>query len=329
MRAIVCRELTGLDGLGFEPDWPLPEPGPGELRIRVRAAGLNFADTLMIRGQYQDRPALPFVPGIEVAGRIERCGQDVAGFMPGERVMATLDHGGFAEAVVTRPANVVRLPDTIDDVTAAGFAIAYGTGYGALVWAARLQARATLVVHRAAGGVGLAAVECGRALGARVIATARGAERLAVAQAHGADAVIDTGAEDVRLRVRELTAGRGADVVFDPVGGSLFTASLRSIAWGGRILLVGFASGDIPQIPANLLLVKNAAAIGFYWGSYRRHDPARVRAAFEQLLEWLERGRIRPHVFEVRPLAEARSALELLLARKSTGKLVLTMVERD
>ena len=276
MRAIVCRELTGLDGLAFERDWPLPEPGPGEVRIRVRAAGLNFADTLMIRGQYQDRPELPFVPGIEVAGRIERCGEGVAGFTPGERVMATPDHGGFAEAVVTSAVNVVRLPDTIDDTTAAGFAIAYGTAYGALVWAARLQAGETLLVHGAAGGVGLATVECGRALGARVIATARGAARLAIAQAHGADRVIDTGAEDVRLRIRELTDGRGADVVFDPVGGALFSASLRSIAWGGRILVVGFASGDIPQIPANLLLVKNAAAVGFYWGSYRHHDPARA-----------------------------------------------------
>jgi NADPH2:quinone reductase len=329
MRAIVCRELTGLDGLALEPDWPLPEPAPGEVRIRVRAAGINFADTLVIKGQYQDKPALPFVPGIEVAGQIERCGEGVAGFTPGERVLATPDHGGFAEAVVTSAVNVVRLPDTIDDTTAAGFAIAYGTAYGALVWAARLQAGETLVVHGAAGGVGLATVECGRALGAPVIATARGAERLGVARAHGADAVIDTRAEDVRLRVRELTDGRGADVVFDPVGGALFSASLRSIAWGGRILAVGFASGDIPQIPANLLLVKNAAAVGFYWGSYRRHDPARVHAAFEQLLEWHERGRIRPHVSEIRPLAEARSALEMLLARRSTGKIVLTMTESD
>ena len=306
---------------------PQPEPGPGEVRIRVHAAGLNCADTLMLKGQYQDRPALPFVPGMEVAGRIERCGAGVAGFAPGDRVLATPAHGGFAEAVVTSAADVVRLPDTIDDPTAAGFAIAYGTAYGALTWAARLQPGETLVVHGAAGGVGLAAVECGRALGARVIATARGAERLAVAQAHGAEAVVDTSAEDVRLRVRELTQGRGADVVFDPVGGALFTASLRSIAWGGRILVIGFASGEIPQIPANLLLVKHAAAVGFYWGSYRRHDPARVHAAFELLLQWHADGRIRPHVSEVRPLADARSALELLLTRKSTGKVVLTMTE--
>jgi NADPH2:quinone reductase len=324
MRAVVCRELSGLDGLALE-DVPLPEPGPGEVRIRVRAAGLNFADSLMIKGQYQDKPALPFVPGLEVAGQIERCGEGVAGFTPGERVMATPDHGGFAEAVVTRAGNVVRLPDSIDYPTAAGLAIAYGTAYGALCWAGRLQAGETLLVHGAAGGVGLATVECGRALGARVIATARGAERLSVARAHGADEVIDTAGADVRACVRELTNGRGADVVFDPVGGELFTASLRSIAWAGRILVVGFASGTIPQIPANLLLVKNAAAIGFYWGSYRLHDPARVHMAFETLLQWHAEGRIRPHVSELRPLAEARGALEHLLSRRSTGKIVLTV----
>jgi NADPH2:quinone reductase len=324
MRAVVCRELSGLDGLALE-DIPLPEPGPDEVRIRVHAAGLNFADSLIIKGQYQERPPLPFVPGMEVAGEIERCGEGVTGFTPGERVMATPDFGGFAEAVVTRASNVVRLPDSIDDPSAAALAIAYGTAYGALCWAGRLQPGETLVVHGAAGGVGLATVECGQALGARVIATARGGDRLKVAQAHGAQAVIDTGSEDVRLRIKELTDGRGADVVFDPVGGDLFTASLRSIAWAGRILLVGFASGQIPQVPANLLLVKNAAAIGFYWGSYRRHDPARVHAAFETLLRWHADERIRPHVSELFPLAEARRALERLLARQSTGKIVLTV----
>ncbi len=326
MRAIVCRELTGLDGLALE-DWPLPEPGPGEVRIRVRAAGLNFADTLIIKGQYQDRPPLPFVPGIEIAGQIEQRGEGVAGFVPGDRVMATLDRGGFAEEAVTAASNVVPLPDSIDYVTAAGFAIAYGTAYGALVWAGRLQAGETLLVHGAAGGVGLATVECGVALGARVIATARGPEHLEVARAHGAEVLINTASEDVRARVRELTEGRGADVVFDPVGGELFTASLRSIAWEGRLLVIGFASGEIPQIPANLLLVKNAAAIGFYWGSYRRHDPARVRAGFEELLRWQAERRLQPHVSQVLPLAEAKTALELMLARKSTGKVVLTMAD--
>jgi NADPH2:quinone reductase len=324
MRAVVCKELAGPAGLVVE-EIQVPDPGPGEVRIRVEAAGLNFADSLIIKGQYQDRPALPFVPGMEIAGRIDALGPDVAGFAPGDRVMATLGHGGFAERAVTAGGNVVRLPDTIDAITAAGFAVAYGTAYGALAWAARLVAGETLVVHGAAGGVGLATVECGKALGAQVIATARGAERLAITRAHGAEATIDTASEDVRARIKELTGGRGADVVFDPIGGELFTASLRSVAWEGRILVIGFASGEIPQIPANLLLVKNASAVGFYWGSYRQHDPARMQAAFEELLRWHAEGRIRPHVSEVRPLADARGALELLLSRQSTGKIVLTM----
>lgn len=324
MLAVVCRELSGLDGLSIE-ELQAPEPGPGQMRIRVRAAGLNFADSLIIKGQYQERPALPFVPGMEIAGTIEACGEGVAGLTPGERVLATLDHGGFAEAAVTAADNVVRLPDEVDDVSAASLPIAYGTAYGALCWSGRLQAGETLMVHGAGGGVGLAAVECGHVLGAKVIATARGAVHLEAAKAHGADHLIDTAQEDVRARALELTEGKGVDVILDPIGGELFTASLRAIAWEGRILVIGFASGEIPQIPANRLLLKNAGAIGFYWGSYRRHDPARVRACLEQLLRWCAEGRIRPHASDVLPLARAREALELLMARRSTGKVVLRM----
>lgn len=324
MLAVVCRALTGLDGLGVE-ELPVPEPGPGEVRIRVRTAGLNFADTLIVRGQYQERPPLPFVPGMEIAGTIEACGAGVAGLESGERVLATVAHGGFAEAAVAPAENVVRLPDEVDDVAAASLPIAYGTAYGALCWSARLQTGETLMVHGAGGGVGLAAVECGRVLGARVVATARGEAHLEAARAHGADHCIDTRSEDVRTRALELTDGGGVDVIFDPIGGELFTASLRAVAWEGRILLIGFASGEIPQIPANRLLLKNASAIGFYWGSYRRRDPARVRDACDQLLRWCAQGRIRPHASDVLPLAQARAALELLLARRSTGKVVLRM----
>jgi NADPH2:quinone reductase len=328
MRAVVCRELSGPEGLVVE-DVPVPEPGRGEVRIRVRAAGLNFADTLIISGRYQEKPELPFVPGMEIAGRIDACGPGVVGLAPGGRVMATLAHGGFAEQAVCPADAVAPLPDTIDDTIAAGFAIAYGTAYGALSWAGRLQAGETLVVHGAAGGVGLATVECGRVLGARVIATARGGDHLAVARAHGASAVIDTASEDLRARIKELTEGRGADVIFDPIGGEVFQASLRSVAWGGRILVIGFASGAIPAIPANILLIKNAGAIGFYWGSYRRHDPARVRRAFEELLRWHREGRIEPLVSEVRALEEAPQALERLLSRKGSGKIVLTIDDRN
>ncbi|MGH1484347.1 MAG: NADPH:quinone oxidoreductase family protein [Geminicoccales bacterium] len=324
MRALLCRELGGIDSLELG-ELPLAEPSSGEVLIKVSAAGLNFADLLMIKGQYQEKPDLPFAPGMEIAGRIERLGSDVKGFQIGQRVMATVSHGGFAEAAIAQASEVVPLPDEVDDVTAAGFAIAYGTAFGALQWATTLLPKETLVVHGSAGGVGLATVECGKALGATVIGTARGQERLEVVKAHGADHVIDTANEDLRSRIKELTDGRGADVVFDPIGGEVFNASLRSLAWEGRLLIIGFAGGDIQQIPANILLVKNVSTIGFYWGSYRRHDPARVQEGFRTLLEWHVDGKIKPHVSIERPLNDFREAFEALAQRKSTGKIVLTM----
>lgn len=326
MRGVICKELVGVAGLAVA-DLPEPVPGPGEVVLEVAAAGVNFADTLIVAGRYQLRPDPPFVPGMEVAGRVVDSGPGADAPPAGTRVMATLPFGGFAERVTVGASDIVAVPDAVDDVSAAGFAIAYGTAHGALTWAARLRPEETLLVHGAAGGVGLAAVECGKALGARVIATARGAEKLAVAREHGADEVIDTGAESVRDRLKELTGGRGVDVVFDPVGGSLFTDSLRRIAWEGRLVIVGFASGDIQQIPANLLLVKNAHALGFYWGSYRDHDPARLRASFEELLAWHAAGKIRPHVSEVLPLERAPEALTRLIERRSRGKVVLQIGE--
>ena len=322
MRAIVCPQLGGPQGLELR-DLPDPEVAGGEVALRVRAAGVNFADTLMIEGRYQERAIPPFVPGLEVAGEIESIGSAVSGLTVGQRALALLDRGGFAERAIAAEADVVPLPDDIDDVTAAGFAIAYGTAYGALIWRAALRPGESLLVHGAAGGVGITAVECGKALGARVIATARGAERAAVALDHGADHALDS--EDPALvdRIRELAGPNGVDVVFDPVGGVMFDASLRSIGWEGRIVLVGFASGVVPQIPANRLLVKNAAALGFYWGSYRRRDPARLRAAFTTLFAWHRDGLIRPHVGTRLPLAEAPRALAMLLGRTATGKIVL------
>lgn len=322
MRAILTRKLTGTAGLELV-DMPAPEPGACHVRIDVEAAGVNFADALMLEGRYQVKPGLPFVPGLEVAGRVGSVGVGVSGLSPGKRVLALVDHGGFAEQVVARADDVIDLPDDLDSATAAGFAIAYGTAYGALVWRAALARGETLLVHGAAGGVGLTAVECGKAIGALVIATARGADRTAIASAHGADHVIDSEAPDLVDRVRALTAGRGVDVVFDPVGGTLFDASLRCLAWEGRIVVIGFASGTIPQIPANILLVKNIAALGFYWGSYRRHDPERLRAGFRQLFKWYKDGVIRPTVTEVVPLAETASAIDRLRRRQTTGKLVV------
>jgi NADPH2:quinone reductase len=324
MRAIVCRALEGPDSLELA-DLPQPQPGACGVRLRVRAAGVNFADSLMLKGQYQERPPLPFTPGLEVAGEIEAVGAGVRGLAPGQRALAIVPHGGFAEQVVARAEDVVLLPEHMDDVTAAGFAVAYGTAHGALRWRADLHAGETLLVHGAGGGVGLTAVECGKAMGAMVIATARGADKRAVAKAHGADHVLDSETDDIKGQVKELTGGRGADVVYDPVGGAMFDASLRCIAWEGRIVVIGFASGSVPQIPANLLLVKNAAALGFYWGSYRKHDPKRLRSGFEELFGWYREGRIRPHVSTTLPLAETADAIRLLMDRRSVGKVVVTV----
>lgn len=324
MRAILCRALGGPDNLELA-ELPDPEPGACGVRVRVRAAGVNFADGLMLKGQYQEKPPLPFTPGLEVAGEVEAVGAGVRGLAPGQRVLAILDRGGFAEKVVARADDVVPLPDELDDVTAAGFPIAYGTAHGALRWRADLHAGETLLVHGAGGGVGLTAVECGKAIGATVIATARGADKLAVAKEHGADHALDSEAPDLRERVRELTGGMGADVVYDPVGGEMFDLSLRVVGWEGRIVLVGFASGKVPQIPANILLVKNAAAVGFYWGSYRKHDPERLRAGLRELFAWHRAGRLRPHVGATLPLERTADAIRLLLERRSVGKVVVTV----
>ena len=323
MRAVLCHRWGGPGDLILS-EVAAPEPGPGEVRIAVHAAGLNFADTLMIAGKYQEKPPFPFAPGLEAAGVIEALGPGVEGPAPGTRVLALTDHGAYAEAAVARAHDVFAIPESMDFAAAAGFPITYGTAHGALTWRAGLQAGETLLVHGAAGGVGLAALEVGKALGATVIASARGAPKLEVAERHGADHLIDTGREDIRDRVKALTGGRGVDVVFDPLGGEVFEASLRATAWGGRLIVIGFATGTVPRIPANHLLVKNLSAIGLYWGSYRSHAPELLRAQFAELFQWFEAGRIEPHVSHTLDLAEAAEALELLISRKATGKVVLT-----
>ncbi|WGF88852.1 NADPH:quinone oxidoreductase family protein [Marinivivus vitaminiproducens] len=324
MRAVVCRDLAGVAGLSLERR-PLPDPGPGKVRIRVRAAGVNFADTLVIEGKYQEKPALPFVPGFEVAGRIDAIGAGVDADLEGARVLAVIASGGYADHALAPASDVVRLTDAIDEVTAAGFAIAYGSSHGALRWEARLQPGETLVVHGASGGVGLAAVECGKAMGARVIATCRGVEKGRLAREKGADHVLDTDTDDLVARIKKLTEGRGADVVFDPVGKSVEEASLRGLGFGGRWLVVGFAGGGVPALPANILLVKNLAVHGFNWGGHRRHQPGRVAEGLTELLAWHGEGRLRPHVSHRVPLADYARALDLLRSRTSTGKVVLTM----
>ena len=328
MKAVVCRAWGGPESLAVE-EMPLPQPAADQVLIDVAAAGVNFADTLMIAGQYQEKPPFPFSPGLEIAGTVRALGRNVAGLKEGQRVMAVTDYGGYAEAALARAGDVHRIPDALGPerfgwAEAAGFPITYGTAHAALRWHADLQPGEVLLVHGAAGGVGLAAVEIGKAIGATVIATAGGADKLAVAQAHGADHLIDYRSEDIRERVKAITAGRGADVVFDPVGGDVFDASLRCIAWSGRLLVIGFAAGRVPQIPANILLVKNVAVMGVYWGSYRKHAPERLAEEFRELFGWVEAGLLKPHVSHKLDLDRAAEAMALLLERRSTGKVVLT-----
>lgn len=328
MRAAVCKDFTGPDDLSLG-DLPSPDLPAACVRIAVRAAGVNFADTLMAKGEYQVRPQLPFAPGLEAAGYVTEVSSDVEGIGVGDRVMACVDHGGYAEEAIARASDVYRIPDKMRFVEAAGFPIVYGTSHVGLVEKLKLKAGETLLVHGAAGGVGLTAVEIGKALGARVIATAGGPEKLEVAKKYGADDLIDYRKEDIRERVKALTDGRGADAVYDPVGGSAFDASLRATVQGGRILVVGFASGTVPQIPANIILVKNVSVIGYYWGAHRKLDPSLINRSFAELLDWFEQGRLKPHVSHVLPLADASKALALLTDRKSTGKVVLTIGDDD
>jgi len=324
MRAVLCKSFGSHKDLVVEEIPSLPDPGPGQVKIAVAAAGLNFADLLMIGGSYQEKPALPFTPGLEASGRVIACGLGVTRVAPGDRVLALLDHGAFAEEALARESDVFRLPAAIDDATAAGFAIAYGTAHGALRWRAELRPGETVLIHGAGGGVGLAAVEVAKAIGANVIATAGDAEKLAIALAHGADHLIDYKTEALRGRVKEICRGGGVDVVYDPVGGEVFDQSLRCTNWSGRLVVIGFASGTVPQIPANYLLVKNLSVLGFYWGSYRRHRPELLVDAFAELFAWHGSGKLRPHVSHRLDLAEASAALDLLKERRSTGKVVLT-----
>ncbi|MBZ5523183.1 MAG: NADPH:quinone oxidoreductase family protein [Acidobacteriia bacterium] len=323
MRAVLCRELGGPEKLVVE-DVPSPPMRDGAVRIAIHAAGLNFADLLLIAGQYQSKPSLPFTPGSEAAGVITEVGAGVRHLKAGDRVMAILEGGGYAEEAVVDAARVLPIPPNMSFDEAAGFPIAYGTSHGALEWRGRLKPGEWLLVTGASGGVGLTAVEIGKAMGARVIAAAGSAEKLVVAQQHGADRLIDYGREDLRERVKAITGGSGVDVVYDPVGGDIFDAALRSIAWEGRIIVIGFAGGKIPQIPANLVLVKNIDIVGFFWGSHLPRKPELVRRSLEQLLRWFAEGKLKPHVSHRFDLKDARQALELLQQRKSTGKVVLT-----
>lgn len=302
-------------------DIDAPIPGVGEVSLSIAACGLNFADLLMIKGEYQDTPAPPFTLGMEVAGVVEALGPDTSGPPVGTRVAVFGGQGGLAEHGCFPAERAVVLPDSMGFTDAAAFQIAYGTSHVALAHSARLQPGETLLVLGAAGGVGLTAVEIGKLMGARVIACARGADKLEVARKAGADHLIDASTEDIRAVCKELG---GVDVVYDPVGGDQFRAAMRACNPEGRILSIGFASGDVPQIPANHLLVKNLSVMGLYWGGYLKFRPEVVTDSLRTLLKWYEEGRIKPHVSHVLPLDRVEEALELLRSRRSTGKVVVT-----
>ena len=323
MKAWVCNELgKGPDGLVFGDVAP-PTPGPGEIAIRVGACGINFADGLLLEGRYQVQPTVPFTPGLEVAGTVEALGAGVTRFRPGDRVIAMTGQGGYGEIALAPAARAVPLPAEIGWVEGAAFPIAYGTSHLGLAHRARLAAGETLLVLGASGGVGLTAVELGKLMGARVIAVANGAEKCAVAARAGADATLDAGSDDIVERLRELAGPGGVDVVYDPVGGALFDAALKVAAFEARVLLIGFASGDVPRIAANRLLVKNVDVIGFYWGAYGEKRPEIMADSFRTLVGWWQEGRLRPHVSDVVPLSAAPEGLKKVLSRRSTGKVVI------
>ena len=304
-------------------DIPVPEPGRDQVRLRVAATGVNFPDALIVQKKYQIQPKLPFVPGSEVAGTVDAVGEGVQHLKPGDRAVAFVGTGGFAEYVCAPAALVALIPQGVGDEVAAAFTVTYATSHHALFDRGALKSGETLLVLGAGGGVGLAAVELAKAAGARVIAAASSADKLAAASEQGADDLINYATSDLRDAVKKLTSGSGADVVYDPVGGPGTEAAARSLAWRGRLLIIGFAQGEIPQIPANLLLLKGASAVGVFWGDFARREPKANFAMLKELFEWLKQGRLRPHVSQTYTLADTPRALEALLTRNVIGKVVI------
>src|SRR5688572_3977947 len=322
MKAVLCKQYGPPESLTFE-ELPSPRAGPGEAVISVKAASLNFPDVLIIQNKYQFKPALPFSPGSELAGVVKEVGAGVTAFKPGDKVIAFTTFGAFAEEAKTEAARLLPLPEGMDFVAGAAFLLTYATSDHALRDRAALRAGETLLVLGAAGGVGLAAIDIGKALGARVIACASSEEKLAVCREHGADATINYVAEDLRERIKALTQGRGMDVVYDAVGGPYTEPAFRSIAWRGRLLVVGFAAGEIPRLPLNLALLKGAAVVGVFWGDFAKREPREFAESVAQLGRWCQEGRLRPHVSKTFPLREAAEALKLMAARQVKGKVVL------
>lgn len=324
MHALICSRLGGPEVLEYV-ELPDPVAGAGTVTIDVAAIGVNFPDGLVIAGKYQTVPDLPYVPGSEVAGTIRSIGADVVGLTPGQRVTAFCRRGGYAERVVVPAASVHPIPDAMPMTSAAALPIAYGTSYHGLVDRANLAAGETLLVLGAAGGVGLAAVEIGRAIGARVIAAASSAEKLALCESHGADVLINYRDEDLGAAIRARTEGSGVDVIYDPVGGPDSEAVLNRLAWGGRFVTVGFASGVIPRVGMNQLLLNERSLLGLVWGDWANRHPRKNSANMEQLMDWYRRGQLRPHIGGQWDLSAAAEALDSVMNRSALGKVVLTV----
>lgn len=324
MKAAICKSLVGPDAISVE-ELPDPVPGPGEVRVRVKAAALNFLDTLITRGKYQFKPELPFSPGAEMAGVVEMLGPGVAGLKVGQRVCASLGWGCARERVIARPEQLILVPDEVSDVVAAGVCVTYGTALFGLRDRGRLKAGETVAVLGAAGGAGLAAVQVAKRLGATVIAVASSSQKLEVCRDHGADLLLNYTTTDLKQGLRDLTNGRGPDVIFDCVGGEHAEPALRSIAWMGRYIVVGFAAGSIPRIPLNLVLLKSCDVVGVFWGESVRRDPQAYRSNIATVLKWVAAGELRPHTHASLPLAKTADAIRLLDRREATGKVIVTL----
>jgi NADPH2:quinone reductase len=322
MKAVVCKAWGPPDSLVLE-ELPDPQPGPGQAVVDVMAAGVNFPDVLTVQGKYQVRPALPFTPGNEFAGLVRAVGAGVTSVKVGDSVIGFTRTGAFAQQALAPAESLMPMPPGMDYETAAAITLTYGTSHHAVVDRAALQPGETMLVLGAAGGVGLAAIEIGKALGARVIAAASSDEKLAVCRAHGADGLINYTTTDLREAIKAQTGGKGPDVIYDPVGGPYSEPALRSIAWRGRHLVVGFAAGEIPKLPWNLMLLKGASVVGVFWGDFVRKEPAANLAGMRQMLEWMEQGKLRPLVSRRYALADTAQALNDMAARKVTGKVVI------
>ncbi len=323
-KALVCREHGLPDKLELVDDWAVPELGPSDVLIRVKAAGLNFPDVLIIQGRYQFQPELPFVPGGECAGVVEAVGSGVTRFKVGDEVLHMGGSGGFSAQVVANEHALIGKPAALTMTEAAGVSMTYFTSYHALVQRAQIQPGETLLVLGAAGGVGSTAVELGKALGAKVIAAASSDEKLELCKQLGADEVINYSNEDLKTRVKELTEGRGVDVVYDPVGGDFSEAAIRGMAWNGRFLVVGFASGPIPKIPLNLTLLKGCSIVGVFWGRFIAEEPEAQQANADMLWQWFEEGKIKPVVTDVFPIEEYAAGYSAMMERRARGKVIFT-----